>query len=126
MEIRDMISLYLEEGITAADVLTLNKAGYTPELIKELKNNGVQSDDIKKQADEKQAEQVQQQQIAEESKKESEALTAELEAAKQEIADLKNMIGNIQADNRGIDMQGELPDPDEYKKNIQDYISSLM
>ena len=126
MEIRDMISLYLEEGITAADVLTLNKAGYTPELIKELKNNGVQSDEIKKQADEKQAEQVQQQQIAEESKKESEALSAELDAAKKEIADLKNMIGNIQADNRGIDIQGDLPDPDEYKKNIQDYISSLM
>ena len=126
MEIRDMISLYMEEGITAADVLTLNKAGYTPELIKELKNNGMQSDDIKKQADEKQAEQEQQKQIAEESKKESEALSEELEAAKKEIADLKNLIGNIQADNRGKDIEGELPKPDDYKKNITDYISSLM
>ena len=126
MEIKEMINLYIEEGITATDVLTLNKAGYTPDIIKELKNNGMQSDTIKQQAEEQQAQHIQQQAEAEEAKKLSEALSSELEAAKSEIADLKKMIESIQADNRGKDMTGELPDPDAYKKNLADYIASKM
>lgn len=127
MEVKDMISLYIEEGITASDILTLNKAGYTPEIIKELKNNGMQSEDVKNEAAEKQAEHEQQKQIAEESKKESEALTSQLEEANNKIAELEKKIESIQADNRGKDMSGELSKPDQDRlKDITDYVSSLM
>ena len=127
MQVKDMINLYIEEGITASDILTLNKAGYTPEIIKELKNNGMQSEDIKNEAAEKQAEQEQQKQIAAESKKESEALTSQLEEANNKIAELEKKIESIQADNRGKDMSGELSQPDQDRlKDITDYVSSLM
>ena len=125
MEIMDMIKL-AHDGVSASDVLALNKAGYTPEIIEELRNNGMQSEEVKQQAEEKHAENIQQQQEAEAAKKESESLKAQLEEANTKINELQNMIATIQADNRGQDMQGELPDPDEYKKNLTDYIASKM
>lgn len=126
MEIKDMINLYIEEGITATDVLTLNKAGYTPDIIKELKENGLQSNEVKQQAKEQQQENQQQQQELQQAKEETNTLTEQLNNAQKEIADLKKMIESIQADNRGKDMEGDLPDPEEYKKNLSDYISSKM
>lgn len=125
MEIMEMIKL-AHEGVSARDVLALNKAGYTPEIIEELKNNGMQSDEVKQQAEAKQAEHEQNTQQAEEFKKNAEALTAQLEEANNKIAELQNKIETIQAGNRGEDMEGDLPDPDEYKKNLQDYIASKM
>lgn len=125
MEIMDMIKL-AHEGVSASDVLALNKAGYTPEIIEELKNNGMQSEEVKQQAKEKHAENIQQQQEAEAAKKESESLKSQLEEANTKINELQNMIKSIQADNRGQDMQGDLPDPEEYKKNLTDYIASKM
>ena len=125
MEIMEMVKL-AREGIKASDVVALNNAGYTPEIIEELKNNGMQSDEVKQQAEEKHQEYEQQKQLAEESKKESEALIEQLNAANEKIAILEKQIESIQADNRGKDMSGELPDPDEYKKNLTDYIASIM
>lgn len=125
MEIMEMIKL-AHEGISASDVLALNKAGYTPEIIEELKNNGMQSDDVRDKAEEQHNENEQNRQQAEEFKKNVEALTAQLEAANNKIAELQNKIESIQADNRGTDMTGELPDPDDYKKNLKKYIASKM
>ena len=125
MEIMQMIKL-AHEGISASDVLALNKAGYTPEIIEELKNNGMQSDEVKQKAEEQHAENEQYRQRAEEAAQDVEALTAQLEDATFKIAELEKMIETIQAGNRGEDMQGELPDPDEYKKNLTEYIASKM
>ena len=125
MEIMDMIKL-AHDGVSASDVLALNKAGYTPEIIEELKNNGMQSDDVRDKAEEQHNENEQNRQQAEEFKKNAEALTAQLEEAQNKIIELQNKIESIQADNRGQDMQGDLPDPDEYKKNLTDYIASKM
>ena len=125
MEIMDMIKL-AHAGVKASDVLVLNNAGYTPEIIEELKNNGMQSEEVKLQAEEKQAEHEQRQREAEESKASAEALKAQLEEANKKIEELNKMIDTIQAGNRGTDMQGELPDPDEYKKNLEEYIASKM
>ena len=125
MEIMDMIKL-AHDGVSASDVLALNKAGYTPEIIEELKNNGMQSDDVRDKAEEQHNENEQNRQQAEEFKKNAEALTAQLEEANNKINELQNMIATIQADNRGTDMQGDLPDHDEYKKNLTDYIASKM
>ena len=118
MEIMDMIKL-AKDGISASDVIALNKAGYTPDIIEELKNNGMQSDEVIQQAQD-------QQEANQQREEETKALNEALEAATKQIEDLKKQIAEIQADNRGQDMQGELPDPDEYKKNLEDYISSKM
>ena len=125
MEIMEMIKL-AHEGVSASDVLALNKAGYTPDIIEELKNNGMQSDEIKKQADDKNAEHEQYKKLAEESQAAAEALKTKLEDAENKIKELETMIETIQAGNRGEDMQGDLPDPDEYKKNFKDYIADKM
>ena len=125
MEIMEMIKL-AHEGVSASDVLALNKAGYTPDIIEELKNNGMQSDEIKKQADDKNAEHEQDKKLAEESQAAAEALKTKLEEAENKIKELETMIETIQAGNRGEDMQGDLPDPDEYKKNFKDYIADKM
>ena len=125
MEIMEMIKL-AKEGISASDVLALNKAGYTPEIIEELKNNGMQSEEVKQQAEQKQADAQEQQRQAEESKAETEALKAKLEEAEKQILTYKELIDTIQAGNRGSDMSGDLPDPDEYKKNLEKYIQSKM
>ena len=125
MEIMEMIKL-AHEGVSASDVLALNKAGYTPEIIEELKNNGMQSDEIRNQAEEKHTENEQNKQLAEESKKAAEALTLQLGEANNIIAELQKQIETIQAGNRGEDMEGDLPDPDAYKKNLQEYIASKM
>ena len=61
LSIAQMIDL-AKQGIKATDVLALNKAGYTPEIMKELSENGVQTDNVKQQVEEKQAEEQHQQQ----------------------------------------------------------------
>ena len=125
MEIMDMIKL-AKDGISASDVIALNKAGYTPEIIEELKNNGMQSDEVIQKAQDQQEANQQREEESAKLKEEKAAITEALEAATKQIEDLKKQIAEIQADNRGQDMEGELPDPDEYKKNLEDYISSKM
>ena len=110
----------------ATDVLALNKAGYTPEIMKELSENGVQTDNVKQQVEEKQAEEQHQQQALNEYKESAETLANDLAEANKQIEELKKQIESIQAQNRGADMSGEIePDKDKLK-DITEYVSSLM
>lgn len=125
MEIKDMIKLAYE-GISAADVLALNKAGYTPEIMDELKGIDNQAEDIMAQAEENKAEVIKNKEEAAAAQEEAAGLKAQIEEQNKTIEELQNKIDSIQADNRGTDMQGELPDPEEYIKNIKKYIASKM
>lgn len=125
LSIFEMIDL-AKQGIKATDVLALNKAGYTPEIMKELSENGVQTDNVKQQVEEKQAEEQHQQQALNEYKESAETLANDLAEANKQIEELKKQIESIQAQNRGSDMSGEIePDKDNLKE-ITDYVSSLM
>lgn len=125
MEIKEMLKLAYE-GISASDVLALNKAGYTPEIMEELKNNDNQAEDIKAQAEENKAEIIKNKEEAAAAQEEAANLKELIEEQKKTIEELQNKIESIQAGNRGSDMEGELPDPDDYKKNLSDYIASKM
>lgn len=125
LSIFEMIDL-AKQGIKATDVLALNKAGYTPEIMKELSENGVQTDNVKQQVEEKQAEEQHQQQALNEYKESAETLANDLAEANKQIEELKKQIESIQAQNRGADMSGEIePDKDKLK-DITEYVSSLM
>lgn len=125
LSISQMIDL-AKQGIKATDVLALNKAGYTPEIMKELSENGVQTDNVKQQVEEKQAEEQHQQQALNEYKESAETLANDLAEANKQIEELKKQVESIQAQNRGSDMSGEIEPDKDNLKDITEYVSSLM
>ena len=125
LSIAQMIDL-AKQGIKATDVLALNKAGYTPEIMKELSENGVQTDNVKQQVEEKQAEEQHQQQALNEYKESAETLANDLAEANKLIEELKKQIESIQAQNRGSDMSGDIEPDKDNLKDITEYVSSLM
>ena len=125
LTIKQMIEL-ARQGVSASDVLALNKAGYTPEIMKELEQNGMQSDEVKQQAEEKQSEREEQQKKLEQYELETEILNKKLEDATNTIEALKKQIESIQAQNRGNDMSGDLGSDEDNLKDVTEYVSSLM
>ena len=130
MILTDIVGL-AKAGVEAPDLLTLQEKGYTQEIIDKLLSVETPSlDDIKAKAEEEKA------RLEDEKKKKEEADTAaaaekaellkQLEEAQNKVKDLEGQLQGIQKDNRGKDMGNDLPDPDEYKKNINDFISSHM
>ena len=118
-------------GVEAKDLLTLQEKGYTQEVIEKLMNTDSPSlDDIKAKSEEEKKrledEKKAKDEAAAAEKKEKEDLLKQLEEAQNKVNDLEKQIGDIQEINRGKDMGSDLPDPDEYKKNINDFISSHM
>ena len=118
MEIKDMIAL-AKDGVSATDILALNKAGFTPEIIEELKENGMSTEEVKDEVNQQETER-------QEVEKDNQELIEKLQAAALEIDNLKEQIKSIQDQNRGQDQSGDLPDPEATHKNLQDYIASKM
>ena len=81
-----------KQGIKATDVLALNKAGYTPEIMKELSENGVQTDNVKQKIEKKQAEEQHQQQALNEYKESAETIANDLAEANKQIEELKKQL----------------------------------
>lgn len=126
MKISDLVALS-NQGVTAKDLYNLNKNGYNLEIINELLSVEAPSlEDLQANA-EKEAERLnaeaEEKAAAEQAAADKDNLIASLQT---EIEDLKNKLETAQANNRGGDMGEDLPDPDESKKNITDYISSKM
>ena len=130
MILTDIVGL-AKAGVEAKDLLTLQEKGYTQEVIEKLMNTDSPSlDDIKSKSEEEKKrledEKKAKDEAAAAEKKEKEELLKQLEEAQNKVNDLEKQIGDIQEKNRGKDMGSDLPDPDEYKKNITDFISSHM
>ena len=130
MILTDIVGL-AKAGVEAKDLLTLQEKGYTQEVIEKLMNTDSPSlDDIKAKSEEEKKrledEKKAKDEAAAAEKKEKEDLLKQLEEAQNKVNDLEKQIGEIQEKNRGKDMGSDLPDPDEYKKNINDFISSHM
>ena len=130
MILTDIVGL-AKAGVEAKDLLTLQEKGYTQEVIEKLMNTDSPSlDDIKAKSEEEKKrledEKKAKDEAAAAEKKEKEDLLKQLEEAQNKVNDLEKQIGEIQEKNRGKDMGSNLPDPDEYKKNINDFISSHM
>ena len=130
MILTDIVGL-AKAGVEAKDLLTLQEKGYTQEVIEKLMNTDSPSlDDIKAKSEEEKKrledEKKAKDEAAAAEKKEKEDLLKQLEEAQNKVNDLEKQIGDIQEKNRGKDMGSDLPDPDEYKKNINDFISSHM
>ena len=130
MILTDIVGL-AKAGVEAPDLLTLQEKGYTPEIIDKLLSVETPSlDEIKAKAEEEKA------RLEDEKKKKEEAdkaaaaekteLLKQLEEANNKVKDLEGQLEGIQKDNRGKDMGSDMPVPDEYKKNINDFISSHM
>ena len=130
MILTDIVGL-AKVGVEAKDLLTLQEKGYTQEVIEKLMNTDSPSlDDIKSKSEEEKKrledEKKAKDEAAAAEKKEKEDLLKQLEEAQNKVNDLEKQIGEIQEKNRGKDMGSDLPDPDKYKKNINDFISSHM
>ena len=130
MILTDIVGL-AKAGVEAKDLLTLQEKGYTQEVIEKLMNTDSPSlDDIKSKSEEEKKrledEKKAKDEAAAAEKKEKEDLLKQLEEAQNKVNDLEKQIGEIQEKNRGKDMGSDLPDPDKYKKNINDFISSHM
>ena len=120
MKITDMIKL-ANNGITAKDLYTLSKAGYTAEIIEELsKEDGPSLDDIKKDAEEEAA-------ARKKAEEEKENEAAEKEALQKENETLKAQLEELQRGNRGKDRSD--PDAGPERSDIDkvvETISSMM
>ena len=130
MILTDIVGL-AKAGVEAPDLLTLQEKGYTQEIIDKLLSADSPSlDDIKSKAEEekKRLEEEKKKKDAEDAAKEAEKadLIKQLDEANNKVKDLEGQLQGIQKDNRGKDMGKDLPDPEEYKKNINDFISSHM
>ena len=130
MILTDIVGL-AKAGVEAKDLLTLQEKGYTQEIIDKLLS--VESPslvDIKAKSEEEKKRLEDEKKAKDEAdaaeKKEKEDLLKQLEEANNKVEDLEGQLKGIQKDNRGKDMGSDLPDPDEYKKNINDFISSHM
>ena len=130
MILMDIVGL-AKAGVEAKDLLTLQEKGYTQEIIDKLLSVESPSlDDIKAKSEEEKKRLEDEKKAKDEAdaaeKKEKEDLLKQLEEANNKVEDLEGQLKGIQKDNRGKDMGSDLPDPDEYKKNINDFISSHM
>ena len=130
MILTDIVGL-AKAGVEAKDLLTLQEKGYTQEVIEKLMNTESPSlDDIKAKSEEEKKrledEKKAKDEAAAAEKKEKEELLKQLEEATNKVSDLEGQLKGIQDKNRGSDMGKDLPDPEEYKKNINDFISSHM
>ena len=130
MILTDIVGL-AKAGVEAPDLLTLQEKGYTQEIIDKLLSADSPSlDDIKSKAGEekKRLEEEKKKKDAEDAAKEAEKadLIKQLEEANNKVSELEGQLKGIQDKNRGSDMGSNLPDPEEYKKNINDFISSHM
>ena len=130
MKVSEMLKL-AKEGMTAADILILNKAGFTPEIIEELSNeSGPSLEDIKAaeaEAEEKRKAEAEEKRKAEaEETKRKEEAEAEKELLMKENETLKKQILDLQGANRGRDISGDLPPKGSDIDNIIDKISSVM
>ena len=130
MILTDIVGL-AKAGVEAPDLLTLQEKGYTPEIIDKLTSVDSPSlDEIKSKAEEEKTrlEEEKKKKEAEEASKEAEKaeLLKQLDEANKKVTDLEGQLKGIQKDNRGKDMGKDMPDPEEYKKNINDFISSHM
>ena len=121
MKITDMIKL-ANNGITAKNLYTLNKAGYTAEIIEELsKEDGPSLDDIKKDAEEEAA-------ARKAAEEEKEKKASELEAIIKENEALKAQLEEIQRGNRGKDRSDPEAESDKGSdiNSVIEAISSMM
>ena len=130
MILTDIVGL-AKAGVEAKDLLTLQEKGYTQEIIDKLLSVESPSlDDIKAKSEEEKARLEEEKKEKEEQEAAKDAEKAELlkqlEEANNKVKDLEGQLKGIQKDNRGKDMGNDMPDPDEYKKNINDFISSHM
>ena len=130
MILTDIVGL-AKAGVEAKDLLTLQEKGYTQEIIDKLMSvDNPSLDDLKAKSKEEKSrlEEEKKKKEAEEAAKEAEKadLLKRLDEANNKVKDLEGQLKGIQEDNRGKDMGKEMPDPDEYKKNINDFISSHM
>ena len=130
MILTDIVGL-AKAGVEAKDLLTLQEKGYTQEIIDKLLSVESPSlDEIKSKGEEEKARLEEEKKKNEEKEAAKEAEKAELlkqlDEANNKVKDLEGQLQGIQKDNRGKDMGKEMPDPDEYKKNINDFISSHM
>lgn len=130
MILTDIVGL-AKAGVEAPDLLTLQEKGYTPEIIEKLTSVESPSlDDIKAKAEEEKTRLEEEKKKKEEQEASKEAEKAELlkqlEEANNKVSDLEGQLKGIQDKNRGKDMGSKLPDPEEYKKNINEFISSHM
>lgn len=130
MILTDIVGL-AKAGVEAKDLLTLQEKGYTQEIIDKLLSVESPSlDDIKAKSEEEKKRLEDEKKAKDEAdaaeKKEKEDLLKQLEEANKKVEDLEGQLQGIQKDNRGKDMGKEMPGPDEYKKNINDFISSHM
>ena len=130
MILTDIVGL-AKAGVEAKDLLTLQEKGYTQEIIDKLLSVESPSlDDIKAKSEEEKKRLEDEKKAKDEAdaaeKKEKEDLLKQLDEANNKVKDLEGQLQGIQKDNRGADMGSNLPDPEEYKKNINDFISSHM
>ena len=130
MILTDIVGL-AKAGVEAKDLLTLQEKGYTQEIIDKLLSvDNPSLDDLKAKSEEEKSrlEEEKKKKEAEEAAKEAEKadLLKQLDDANNKVKDLEGQLQGIQKDNRGKDMGNDLPDPEEYKKNINDFISSHM
>lgn len=130
MILTDIVGL-AKAGVEAKDLLTLQEKGYTQEIIDKLLSVESPSlDDIKAKSEEEKKRLEDEKKAKDEAdaaeKKEKDDLLKQLDEANNKVKDLEGQLQGIQKDNRGKDMGSNLPDPDEYKKNINDFISSHM
>ncbi len=130
MILTDIVGL-AKAGVEAKDLLTLQEKGYTQEIIDKLLSVESPSlDEIKSKGEEEKARLEEEKKKTEEQEAAKEAEKAELlkqlDEANNKVKDLEGQLQGIQKDNRGKDMGKDMPDPDEYKKNINDFISSHM
>ena len=130
MILTDIVGL-AKAGVEAKDLLTLQEKGYTQEIIDKLMSvDNPSLDDLKAKSEEEKSrlEEEKKKKEAEEAAKEAEKadLLKQLDDANNKVKDLEGQLQGIQKDNRGKDMGNDLPDPEEYKKNINDFISSHM
>lgn len=130
MILTDIVGL-AKAGVEAKDLLTLQEKGYTQEIIDKLLSVDSPSlDDIKAKGEEEKTRLEEEKKKKEEQDAAKEAekadLIKQLEEANNKVNDLEGQLKGIQNKNRGADMGSNLPDPEEYKKNINDFISSHM
>lgn len=130
MILTDIVGL-AKAGVEAKDLLTLQEKGYTQEIIDKLLSVESPSlDEIKSKGEEEKARLEEEKKKTEEQEAAKEAEKAELlkqlDEANNKVKDLEGQLQGIQKDNRGKDMGKDMPDPEEYKKNINDFISSHM
>ena len=130
MILTDIVGL-AKAGVEAKDLLTLQEKGYTQEIIDKLLSVELPSlDDIKAKSEEEKKRLEDEKKAKDEAdaaeKKEKEDLLKQLDEANNKVKDLEGQLQGIQKDNRGKDMGKDMSDPEEYKKNINDFISSHM